>query len=100
MPSASRIRTLGVDICGVSAYLSRRKTIQHGGNAAVMSWFGRKRAKLKVQSPKPQQQDAPVTNPGVDEALPDRPSLDGYTVRELNPNQAAGTMKRNGRDRS
>jgi hypothetical protein len=41
-----------------------------------------------------------VTYPGVDEALPDRPSLDGYTVRELNPNQIAGTIKRNGRDRS
>ncbi|MCC6608641.1 MAG: hypothetical protein IT515_03050 [Burkholderiales bacterium] len=65
-----------------------------------MSWFGRKRTKARPQPPRPREQDAPVTNPGIDEALPDRPSLDGYTVRELNPNQIAGTIKRTGRDRS
>lgn len=65
-----------------------------------MSWFSRKRPKMKPSALKPRQQDAPVTHPGVDEGLPDRPSLDGYTVREVNPNQAAGTLKRNGRDRS
>ncbi|MCL4798465.1 MAG: hypothetical protein KJ025_02690 [Burkholderiales bacterium] len=65
-----------------------------------MRWFRRKRAKARPPAPAARVQDFPITNPGEDEALPDRPSLDGYTVRELGPNQAAGTMRRQGRDRS
>lgn len=64
-----------------------------------MRWFRRKRAKER-QAPIARQQQFHMTNPGDDATLPDRPSLDGYTVRELDPNQVSGTMRRQGRDRS
>jgi hypothetical protein len=40
-----------------------------------------------------QQSDAPVTAPAVDKALPDRPSLEGYTIQELRTEQLAHLIK-------
>jgi hypothetical protein len=44
-----------------------------------------------------QHSDAPVTTSAVDKALPDRPSLEGYTIDELRPEQMTdffGGLKR------
>jgi hypothetical protein len=40
-----------------------------------------------------QQPDAAVTAPAVDKALPDRPSLAGYTIQELRIEQLAHLIK-------
>jgi hypothetical protein len=42
------------------------------------------------------QPDAPVTAPAVDKALPERPSLEGYTVQELRTEELAHLIKREG----
>ena len=64
-----------------------------------MGFFSFKRRKSREPVQIRRQTHGPITVQPIVESIPQRPSLDGYTVQEFAPVEAMRLLKQHGRDR-